>query len=145
MNKPAVTGVYAVPLFSRVWPGCEAVNDQLADLIRSKAPADSDRGWSNVGGWHSPADLQAWDSPAVAELIAWIKTAVREMTAATSGVSEFDGDFTLWAWANLLRSGGYNMIHDHARAAWSGVYYVDDGGVGCGAALQSSPVSSSRM
>lgn len=132
MNQSTITGIYAVPLFSRVWPGCESINAQLAELIRAKAPTDPDRGWSNVGGWHSPADVQSWESPAVGTLIGWIKAAVHEMTIATSGAPEFDGDFTLWVWANLLRTGGYNMIHDHPRAGWSGVYYVEPGEVSPG-------------
>ena len=73
MSQSAINGVYAVPLYSRVMPGCEAVNTQLASLIRERAPADPKRGWSNVGGWHSSADLHTWNSPAIQELIAWIK------------------------------------------------------------------------
>jgi uncharacterized protein (TIGR02466 family) len=30
-------------------------------------------------------------------------------------------------WANVLRDGGYNKIHNHAGAVWSGSYYVGVG------------------
>jgi uncharacterized protein (TIGR02466 family) len=30
-------------------------------------------------------------------------------------------------WANVLRRGQYNSVHDHPGATWSGVYYVSGG------------------
>jgi uncharacterized protein (TIGR02466 family) len=32
-------------------------------------------------------------------------------------------------WANVNRSGHGNEFHSHPGAFWSGVYYVDDGGI----------------
>ena len=32
-------------------------------------------------------------------------------------------------WANINRSGHGNLAHTHPGAFWSGVYYVDDGGI----------------
>jgi hypothetical protein len=32
-------------------------------------------------------------------------------------------------WANINRSGHGNEFHSHPGAFWSGVYYVDDGGI----------------
>ena len=32
-------------------------------------------------------------------------------------------------WANINRSGHGNEFHSHPGAYWSGVYYVDDGGI----------------
>ena len=127
MTQPAVSGVFAVPLFSRVWPETAAVNAELKQMILARAPAPGPQAYSNVGGWHSAADLHSWGGAAVHQLTQWIGAATREMSAATSGSAQYDGDFTLWAWANLLRKGGYNMAHDHSRAGWSGVYYVETG------------------
>lgn len=31
------------------------------------------------------------------------------------------------AWANVLRNGGYNRVHNHPGAVWSAVYYVATG------------------
>ncbi len=127
MTQNDISGIFAVPLFSRIWPDAAAVNGELKRLILERAPPRSDRAWSNVGGWHSPADLHSWGGPAVQQLVGWISAATKEVTMATGAPGRFEGDFTLWAWANLLRSGGYNMVHDHARAGWSGVYYVEPG------------------
>ena len=49
------------------------------------------------------------------------------MLAETSGNDGFDGYLKVNAWANLLRKGNYNSIHNHPESAWSGVYYVDAG------------------
>jgi uncharacterized protein (TIGR02466 family) len=38
-------------------------------------------------------------------------------------------------WANVNRSGHSNEVHSHPGAYWSGVYYVDDGGIGADPAL----------
>ena len=100
MTDEIVSGVFAVPLYSRIWPDAEPVNAELKRMILERAPARSDRAWSNVGGWHSPADVQSWGGPAVQEFIQWIKTAIQEMTEVTTGLKKFEGDFTLWAWAN---------------------------------------------
>ena len=127
MTNEIVSGIFAVPLYSRIWHNAEPVNAELKQMILERAPARSDRAWSNVGGWHSPADLQSWGGSAVDQLIQWIRTATREMTEVTTGLSKFEGDFTVWCWANLLRPGGYNIVHDHARSGWSGVYYVEPG------------------
>jgi uncharacterized protein (TIGR02466 family) len=35
--------------------------------------------------------------------------------------------FTASAWANVLRNGGYNSVHNHPNCVWSGVYYVARG------------------
>ena len=32
-------------------------------------------------------------------------------------------------WANINRKGEGNAFHSHPGAFWSGVYYVDDGGI----------------
>ena len=35
--------------------------------------------------------------------------------------------FRTTGWANVLRSGGYNSVHNHPNSMWSGVYYVARG------------------
>ena len=37
-------------------------------------------------------------------------------------------------WANINKSGHGNEFHSHPGSFWSGVYYVDDGGIGVDAA-----------
>ena len=38
-------------------------------------------------------------------------------------------------WANVNRAGHGNEFHSHPGSFWSGVYYVDDGGIGADPSL----------
>ncbi len=38
-------------------------------------------------------------------------------------------DWRVSAWANVNRAGNGNKAHGHPMAYWSGVYWVDDGGI----------------
>src|SRR5262249_44640153 len=44
-------------------------------------------------------------------------------------------DWKIFAWANLNREGHANARHIHGGAVWSGVFYVDDGGIAGDASL----------
>jgi uncharacterized protein (TIGR02466 family) len=123
----AVKRVYATPLYTHVWPDAEATNRELARLILSRMPAEAQNRQSNVGGWHSGPDLLSWGGPAVAQLGQWIGTAIKTMTLETGGLTSVPGMFGIWAWANVLKPGGYNTVHSHDRYAWAGVYYVATG------------------
>ena len=85
---------------------------------------------SNVGGWHSTADLWDWPNPEIRDLCNWVKTTVEELTAAVAPVEpgdQVEAEIYGGSWVNLLRDGGYNKPHNHPGAAWSAVYYVASG------------------
>jgi hypothetical protein len=73
---------------------------------------------SNVGGWHSAPDLQAWPDEPVRSLVERIRTALGKVGAQGSRIQ---------AWANVMRKGSFHLAHRHGESAWSGVYYVDPG------------------
>lgn len=128
MERETVTHIYPVPLFLQVWPDTEQVNAELSRIILERAPQNTKRYKSNVGGWHSEnADLLSWGGAAIQQLGQWIQAATKDMTRASSGLETIKGRYTAWAWANLLYPGGYNLVHDHPRHGWSGVYYVAPG------------------
>ena len=128
MDVETVNDIFAVPLFLKVWPDTQATNAELQRVILERMPAASKRLHSNVGGWHSEgADLLSWGGSAVEQLGRWILQATKDMTLSTTGLTTVKGRFTVWAWANVLETGGYNLVHDHPRHGWSGVYYVVPG------------------
>ncbi len=119
---------FITPVWSCVWDDCAAVNDGLKNMILERAPAEAVTHRSNVGGWHSEQDVLKWGGPYVAQLVEWIKMGINAVTQATNGIQDAaSGEFFIVAWANVLRQGGYNQVHDHNSYAWSGVYYVDIG------------------
>lgn len=127
MTPPSVTTddvmqAWATPLFNRKWEDVGKLNRGLRELISAKEQEDTGVRKSVVGGWHSTEDFLTWQAPEILTLIDMIKTAVATMTAATGG--KLPESCTMAAWANVLRTGGYNKVHTHPGCVWSGVYYV---------------------
>ena len=119
---------FITPVWSCLWDDCAEVNAGLKNMILERAPAEALTHRSNVGGWHSEQDVLKWGGPHIAQLVEWIKMGINAVTQATNGIQEAaSGEFFIVAWANVLRQGGYNQVHDHNSYAWSGVYYVDIG------------------
>lgn len=126
---------WPTPIFDRIWPNTEPMNQRLRDIILDKEKNDKGIAKSMRGGWHSSEDLVNWKYPEIAEFIDLIRQAVDEMTRITAGVAQDDysGGATFQAWANVLRDGGYNKPHTHPGCTWSGVYYVEPGETEAGA------------
>ena len=57
------------------------------------------------------------------------ETVAIELTRMVAAATEHERTFHFRtsAWANVLRNGGYNSVHNHPNCMWSGVYYVDRG------------------
>ena len=106
------------------------MNRRLHEIVLERELVDPGIGVSNVGGWHSQGDLMNWDYPEIRALMRECFEAGRDMTQASlpPGVEgEIRLRFNGGCWANLLRDGGYNTVHNHAAAVWSGCYYVSLG------------------
>lgn len=106
------------------------LNARLREFILEREARDPGISASNVSGWHSSADLLEWGLPECQALSDAFVAAGRDMTAAMlpAGIKgrvrvRFHGG----CWANVLRDGGYNVIHNHPGAVWSGCYYVSVG------------------
>jgi len=128
METSPIRSAFATPIYRRVWPGADDLNEGLRRIILAREPAEPEPHRSNVGGWHSANDLLTWDEPEIRRLVEWIQQAVADAAAARSGGRPLpESRVSVFAWANVLRTGGYNRVHDHDRFTWSGVYYVDAG------------------
>ncbi len=119
--------LFATPMFSRQLSGTEAVNAHLSKLFlaRERSEDRDPRGYSNVGGWHSPIDLQeSWDHH-----VRWVLERCRELAEEATcqvlgvGAGQRLPRFSLSAWANVSREGDYNVPHVH-EMTWAAVYYV---------------------
>ncbi|SMF60692.1 conserved hypothetical protein [Tistlia consotensis] len=120
---------FPTPMLKAQMPGAEQVNPGLRELILQRERDDPGVLRSNVGGWHSRDDLLNWPGREIEALKGWITHGVQRLTETTYGGDarglrfDLDGD----AWANVLRDGGYNKLHNHIGCSWSGVYYVSLG------------------
>jgi uncharacterized protein (TIGR02466 family) len=108
-------------------PDAESMNLELQQLILTEERSHSSLSRSNIGGWHSRADLLQRPEPSIAALTTWLTWAVGRMIDASAGVRKFKGRLSLSAWATVCRSGAYHAPHSHPDSAWSGVYYVEAG------------------
>ena len=131
MNEPLKNqfmAAFSSPVLLRQWPGFEEVNAGLKQMILEREPKDPLSIHSNVGGWHSEQDVLTWGGPAIGQLQGWIQMALTDLTMGLANLSAPPGgQMTMVAWANVLRRGGYHLVHDHNTYAFSGVYYVEVG------------------
>jgi len=126
----------AVPVLRYLWPESDELNAALRRVVLAKMASSQGLVDSNEGGWHSARDLATWEDPAIATLLERVRTMARELVAATvssPGSEHLDG-WQIEGWANVNTRGALNKSHHHAggrtnRNLWSGVYYVDDGGL----------------
>ncbi len=106
-----------------------ALNAGLKRCILAAEQAQPSTRRSNIGGWRSEHDLLTWPEAEINILDTEIQKVIGQVIASTSGEQDFTGHLKINAWANLLRKGNYNTVHNHPESAWSGVYYVDAGAV----------------
>ncbi len=117
-----VQTIFPTPVAIHLWPDSEALNDELARLVREEEAKSPGLARSNVGGWHSEMGFLFRDAPPLKRLLARIRTMTAEMTRAMMKPGRHR--FSVEGWANLLRRGQYNSLHLHPNSTWSGVYYV---------------------
>lgn len=119
---------FPTPLLVKRYGDDDGLNGRLLEHIAGREANEATVGLSNVGGWHSPADLIEAHEPAIIELRDRISACIRKMVTSTrhKGPAE-DQSIRIAAWANVARAGSYNAIHNHTPALFSGVYYVTTG------------------
>jgi uncharacterized protein (TIGR02466 family) len=119
--------LFATPLFSEKWPDADGLNAYLRELILARERADvrPRQGYSNVGGWHSPIDLQESLDRALLTVLQRARDLATWATESllVPGAQAPRMRYIVSAWANVSRAGDYNVPHVHT-STWSAVYYV---------------------
>jgi uncharacterized protein (TIGR02466 family) len=132
VDAPAASHVplFATPLSMYESPGMDEVNRDVTSLLIEESRSVPSVRRSNVGGWHSRADLAMRPDPCFRSLIQYIVSRVRETVDGLAREREQGMPamrIGVHAWAMVMRSGDYTIAHDHADAHWSTVYYPDAG------------------
>jgi uncharacterized protein (TIGR02466 family) len=122
-----VSRMFSTPIVTYRAADAALLNPGLKQAILGAEQAQPSTGRSNRGGWRSEPTLLNWPGPEVEALSRHIGEALRQVVSATAEGQAFEGLVKLNAWANLLRRGNYNALHNHPESCWSGVYYVDAG------------------
>ncbi|MCR9241662.1 MAG: TIGR02466 family protein [Rhodobiaceae bacterium] len=121
-NTFAPEMLFSVPIWLRTVVDHERINKDLRTKIGALEASGSSIKRSNVGGWHSAADLHFNED--FAEIRRIIGTACAQ--CAESLGFDFNGYHLKFAemWANRNGPGAYNRAHIHPNAFLSGAYYV---------------------
>ena len=133
---PQVVPLFATPLVVLDVPDAASLNVELGRAIAEREKSHPSAHKSNMGGWQSTGDMDRWGGAAAVKLLAFARNVANRMTTDAEGAvgkGPYPGYFAVtWIgnmWANVNRAGHGNGFHSHPGAYWSGVYYVDDGGI----------------
>jgi uncharacterized protein (TIGR02466 family) len=120
--------LFATPVVLSDLPDAAALNADLRKVIADREATHPGTQHSNLGGWQSDWEMDRWGGAAAIKLLAIGRNTASRVTTDRRGNSVV----LTWKanmWANVNRSGHGNEFHSHPGSFWSGVYYVDDGGI----------------
>jgi hypothetical protein len=120
--------LFSTPILIADLPDAVALNTDLRAVIVQRETTQLGTQHSNLGGWQSEWDMDRWGGPAAIKLLAVGRNIANRSTTDRQG----NPVVLTWKanmWANINRSGHGNEFHSHPGSFWSGVYYVDDGGI----------------
>lgn len=139
---PEISLLFPTPLFVIEVPDAATLNAELRQVIEQREKSHPSKQHSNLGGWQSSWDMDRWGGAPAIKLLAIGRNLANRVTTnreGNVGCGPYPGYFAVtWGanmWANVNRSGHGNEFHSHPGAYWSGVYYVDDGGIAADASM----------
>jgi uncharacterized protein (TIGR02466 family) len=123
-----VQSLFATPVAVAMVPDAARLNTALARTILEREKMGPGTVASNLGGWQSSWDFPEWGGEAGRRILEIGQALANRLTANRQG-RQVTVRWRTNAWANVNRRGDANEFHTHPGAYWSGVYYVDDGGI----------------
>ena len=125
---PDVATLFGTPVVSFHLPDAETLNKDLRAVIAERQSKHPGTQHSNLGGWQSSWDMERWGGAPAIKLLAFGRNTANRVTTDRQG-KPVAISWRANMWANVNRSGHANEFHSHPGSFWSGVYYVDDGGI----------------
>ena len=123
-----VIPLFATPVAMTDVPDAARLNAELHKAIDLHRQTHAGTQHSNLGGWQSSWDMDRWGGAAAIKLLAIGRNTANRLTADRQG-KPVTVTWRANMWANVNQSGHGNEFHSHPGSFWSGVYYVDDGGI----------------
>jgi len=140
---PEIAPLFATPLIIFDVPRAAEMNRELRLIIERREREQPSTQHSNQGGWQSTWDMDQWGGAPAIRLLSIGRNVANRVTTdrqGNAGQGPHPGYFAVtWRanmWANVNRTGHGNEFHCHRGAYWSGVYYVDDGGIDADPSLE---------
>ncbi len=129
--SPELSSAFGTPISLRTVASAASINPGLERAILARARAGEANRISNVGGWQSLPDLLDWPEPEIKMLTGEVDRAIQQISALPALLARQPEPnrvkYNAYGWANVNRSGNYNMFHVHPGNHWSVVYYVATG------------------
>ena len=119
---------FATPILIADLPDGPQLNAALIPVLAKREAEQENEPHSTLGGWQSTWDLDKWAGVPAIKLLAVARNIANRSTSDREG----NAVTIAWKaniWANINRGGHGNEFHSHPGSYWSGVYYVDDGGI----------------
>jgi uncharacterized protein (TIGR02466 family) len=120
--------LFSTPIVITEVPDAATLNSELRTAIEQRHKTHPGTQHSNLGGWQSSWDMDRWGGAPAIKLLAIGRNTANRATTDREG-KPVSVTWRANMWANINRSGHGNEFHSHPGSFWSGVYYVDDGGV----------------
>lgn len=124
-----VRSYFPTPVVVAGLPLSAAENEALAATILAREAAGAGVVHSNLLGWQSGDDFAEWGGEEGRKVLD-ISAAIADRLTGDRAGNRVSVPWSLNAWASINRKGQGNDSHAHPGSFLSGVYYVDDGGIG---------------
>jgi len=131
----SIAQYFATPIAQIKVPNCEALNRELAALFiareQDQLTRNPNRYTTQFGElYESRFDLFSWPDPPVQQLAQLVQFLLTSFVRQVNGYNDAEFaklTFRYHSWFHITRHGGYQTMHDHAMASWSGIYYIQPG------------------
>ena len=130
--------VFATPLVELRMPAHEQLCETLRSMFLERAAEgdtyrnETQRSTQHGALFESKFDLFRWQDPPVQALATFCHRAVASTVNHLSDYSPEEMsalNFDYHAWFHVTRTGGFQGLHNHENASWSGIFCVDSGDV----------------
>jgi len=130
-----INDLFATPLIDVQMPDHEPVCDELRRLFLDKeqegeAYRNRQRRATQFGLFESRFDLFRWTEPAVVKVAHFCHNALADLMRRLTDFTPEELSklrFDYHAWFHVTREGGFQGLHNHQNASWSGIFCVDPG------------------
>lgn len=126
--------MFATPFLELVMPDAGPVLAELRDLFLARENDQhryqADRATQHGGVFESRFDLFQWPEEPVQKLTRFCHTAISNLVQQLNrydAASMAKLDFHYDSWFHVTRKGGFQGLHLHPNASWSGIFCIDAG------------------
>ncbi len=135
-EEPRIDALFSVPMAHVTMRDHEALCDGLESLFLDRErQGEAFRHQKYIDTMHGPLfesrfDLFRWPDPPVRQLTAWCHGRLAGLVQKLNAYSDdelADLRFDYHAWFHITRKHGFQGLHNHPNASWSGIFCVHPG------------------